>query len=714
MLDETFMPRTSSDRPEFSAPFDLRALCWLLREKTWLIGAITAATLLAGFLYLSRCERVYASTVTIEVEEEQPSLVKAEGSRMEGATGEAVIKTIEQNLDSPALRIRLGRNEELADDPGFLPDVQRPISDSRLQAIVGGKVSASIRAGTRLIDVMAEDPTPAIAQKLARLAVEEFVGSNSEKRIQVSRQAQDLLRQEADRLKAALEKSEATLQRYKEQHRAVSLEEKQNIVVERLKELNQKVTEARAERLKIEADSAQIAQFAGQTPERLLLLPTIAGASVVTEAQTRLSEKDAEIATLSRRYKPEHPKYVEATSARAELLAHRDQAILRTADLVGAALEAAKATESKFEEALRGQESLALELSQMAIPYNTLSREVESDRALFASLLARLKESDVGQSVSPYAVRVVAPATLPERPIRPSRLIVLLLSLCGGLTLGLTVALGGHAIDRSLRTIDQAEKALGIRSLAAIPRQRGAELATTRRLFIEKPHSALAESFRNLRTALLVAGREHACRSVLFASAIPGEGKSFCATNYAAALAGQGFRTLLVDGDLRLPSIGPAFLGADSRVAGLADVLKGTSNFDTAAHLTDIENLLVLPAGAPISNPAEFVGTTDFARFLQTALERFDRIVIDSAPVHAVSETLLLVPHVDAVCFVVRAGSTPEPAVVRALEKLRESGARIPGFILNGLPIRGGYHYHYHAPGYGRDEVYGATSARKS
>jgi uncharacterized protein involved in exopolysaccharide biosynthesis len=206
------MPRTAKDQTEFSAPFDPRALLWALREKAWLIGAITAVALLAGFIYLSRTERIYSATTTIEVEQEQPSLTKDEGQRIEGATGDAILKTIEQNLTSPALRLRIGRNEELARDPDFLPDVEQPISDARLQTMVAGKVTASTRAGTRLIDITAEDPKPAIAQKLARIAVEEYIGSTADKRVSAARQAQELLRQEADRLKAQLEKSEARLQ----------------------------------------------------------------------------------------------------------------------------------------------------------------------------------------------------------------------------------------------------------------------------------------------------------------------------------------------------------------------------------------------------------------------------------------------------------------------------------------------------------------------
>ena len=707
------MPRSSKDRNDFTVPFDLRALAWLLREKAWLIGALTAAALLAGFLYLSRTEKVFAATTTIELQEQQPSLARAPDTRLDGATAETMLKTLAQNLESAALRLRVGRRPDLADDPAFLPEVPRPIPEATLQKALGGKVSASIRTGTRLIDVTVEDAAPAIAQRLSSALVAEYIGATAESRVAVSREAQDLLRQESERLKKAVEKSEGTLQRYKEQNHAVSLEEKENIVVERLKELNQKVTGARADRLKIEADRAQLTHLADETPEKLLLLPTIANAPEVVEIQRRLAEKNAELATLTRRYKAEHPKFLEARSTLTELQQHRDLAIRRAAELVGTALEAAQVTERKFEEALRGQESLALQLSEMAIPYNALAREVESDRALYASLLARLKESDIGQSLSPFAIRVVAPALLPPRPVRPVKSLVLLLSLCGGLALGLTAALGAHGLDRSLRTVDQAEQALGMRSLAAIPHQARVQLVQARRLLLERPQSALAEAFRGLRTTLIVGDRERALRTVLFASAIPGEGKSFCAINYAVTLAGQGWRTLLVDGDLRLPAIGPAFLGTSRRLPGFTEVLRGTHQSAQVIHLTDIANLSVLPAGSAVTDPADLISRSDIAQFLREALTRFDRIVLDTAPVHAVSETLLLAPHADAVCFVVRARSTPQAAVIRACEKLQESGARLPGFILNDVPLRGGYHYHYQAPGYGRDEIYGASATRE-
>jgi capsular exopolysaccharide synthesis family protein len=300
---------------------------------------------------------------------------------------------------------------------------------------------------------------------------------------------------------------------------------------------------------------------------------------------------------------------------------------------------------------------------------------------------------------------------LPEFPSKPKKVLILMMSVAIGLGIGLSYALGASLLDSSLKTVDQAEQVLGLNLLGAIPTAKDTALEKTRRMLIENPDSAIAETFRAMRTAVQLAAPDDAFRCMLVTSGIPGEGKSFCAINYAVTLAQQGFRTLLIDADLRLPSVGRVFLGKDE-VPGVTDLLLERRDFDEVVQLTNIENLSILPAGARVSNPAELCNKASFAALIEAAKARFDRIVIDTAPVHAVSETLILAPQADAVCLIVRAGKTPAPVAVRALKKLIDSGANIPGFVLNGVSNRNkGYYYHYHAPGYGKDEVYGASAA---
>jgi capsular exopolysaccharide synthesis family protein len=303
-----------------------------------------------------------------------------------------------------------------------------------------------------------------------------------------------------------------------------------------------------------------------------------------------------------------------------------------------------------------------------------------------------MKGSEVGQSISQYAVRVVAPALASNQPSKPNKRLILLLSLCSGGAVGLSLALGSKFFDTSLKTVDEAERALGLRAIGAIPTRRRTRLADSRVLLIDRPHSAVAETFRALRTALRFAVRKEDYRTILFTSAIPEEGKSFCAINFSVALAQQGYVTLLIDGDLRLPSVGSVFFPGKELI-GTSDVLRATSAASEAIHPTTIANLSVMPGGTPPPNRAELMTEAALAELLRQVRSRFQRIVIDTAPVHAVAEPLLMAAQADVVCFVVRAGKTKAPVAARAIENLRQSGASIPGFILNGLPTNNGQYY---------------------
>ena len=700
----------SPDLNSISLPAAGRALWSLLREKGWIVAVCVILCGVGGYFYLLRAPKLYRATTTLQVERERERLV--EGVRQSEETlKEDVFKTVEQNLLSPALIQNLVRIPELASDPAFLPKVKRPAADETLRLALRGKIAVSVRRGTRLIDITAEDENPAIAQKLARMVVEEFFRNGAQTRSGIALEAHRYLQDEADRVEERLAKSENALQRYKEEHRAVSLDEKQNIVVERLKELNGKVTSARAERLRLETEYAQIQAMAKKPPESLLALPSIAAAPEVEQLRSKIREKEIEIAALP--YRSGHPSYNKGVGELEELRAALRDAIGKASERISAGLEGVRVTEGKLEEALRSQEQVALDLSKVAIPYQALEREVNSDRALLGMLLARAKEAAASQGVT-QPVHVVSPALLPERPAKPNKRMVMLLSVAGGAALGLSLALAAGLLQGVVKTVDEAEQLLGLRCLGAIPNSRRGKRRGRHLALVDEPHSATAETIRALRTALFFAAPEGGFRTVLFTSGLPGEGKSFCAKNYAVALALQGDRTLLIDADWRLPTIGPDFLN-DKDGRGASDLLLGDCAWDQAIQLTSIENLSILPAGRSVPNPAEVLGRASFADLLQSALGRFDRIVIDTAPIHAVSETLLLAAQAQAVCLVLRSGKTGSNVALRALRRLREANAHVAGFVLNGLPNgNSGYYYHYHAKGYGGSEVYGGARNRAS
>ena len=282
----------------------------------------------------------------------------------------------------------------------------RPIWTPSLSARFKSKVNVKLRRGTRLIDVTVEDTDPKRAQQLAESMVKEFVNQSFEQKLGLSETASDYLRQESDRLKAKLQNAEQAVQKFREDHNAVSLEDKQNIIVEKLKELNLKVTEAKSERLKLEADVATIKQGKAKTPEELLMLPSVAALPVVATLRQELADKES-------RFKAE--------GQLKGLQQSLNRTLVNAANMVIKSYEAAKATEAKLTAALQEQEQAALELNKIAIPYNALVREVETDRALYESVLTRMKVTNVAKGIWENNIRVIETPFVAAAPAKPAQ-----------------------------------------------------------------------------------------------------------------------------------------------------------------------------------------------------------------------------------------------------------------------------------------------------
>ncbi len=455
--------------------------------------------------------------------------------------------------------------------------------------------------------------------------------------------------------------------------------------------------------MKLESDVAQYRDLAKGDPRALLVLSSIADSPTVLEAKKRVAEQEAQIAMLRLRYRAEHPKFLEAQSELAQVTADLNKTILKAGETIGSAYDVAAVNEHKLEDALRAQEKLSLALNKIAIPYSGLEREVESDRALYQSILTRLKETDVTKALEKSPIRVVEPARVPSRPVRPNKLLVALLCSLGGLLAGTSLSLFLQAIDSSLKTVDETERALGLPVVAAVPLLSDLDSLGERRELpvLDLPDSLVAEAFRSLRTVLSL--KEPADRQVILCtSAAPGEGKTFCSLNCALALAQQGHRTLLVDADLRRPAIAKA-LGLNPHQAGLTEFLSRRRTLAGLIQSGGADNLDVLTAGPAMRNPAEQFNAATIARLLQDPqVANYDRVVFDSAPLHAVSDGLILVRHADVVCLVVRAAVTPARVVQRAAALLTAAGAGEIAVVLNALPAHSRDSYYYYSADYAR------------
>jgi capsular exopolysaccharide synthesis family protein len=453
--------------------------------------------------------------------------------------------------------------------------------------------------------------------------------------------------------------------------------DKANPGVEKLATLNRMVTEAKASRLKLEADRSQIKMLKNSPPAALLAIPSVASSPAVVELEKNITGKQAEVASLVG-----HPSRFAAMTQLQEMKAALDRLIVNAAQEVTTAYDSALAMEKEMEEALQEQESVTLATDKILIPYNALRQEAESDRAFYESVLARLRESDVTKTVTQNTIRVVSHPLPPERPVSPAKKRIMLLSVFGGLALGCGLSLLSRALDRSLRSVEQAERLLRVPALGAIPKWARPKRMGDDLLMIEQPGTVVAESFRSLRTSLSLLGERPGHQTFLFTSALVSEGKSFCAVNCAVAFAQQGLKTLLIDADLRSPSIGKIFFDRRLSVPGLAEILIGQVDLNDVVHPTNIDNLSVLCAGTQLNSPAELLGGKAMARLIALARTQFDCVVIDSAPIQAVSDTLLLVAQVHTTCLVASAKTSCEVALEAVLKIANSNAARI-GFILN-------------------------------
>jgi polysaccharide biosynthesis transport protein len=702
-------PETAPSRPTPASSFDLKTLWHVLLERFWIILLCGVVSILGAVAYIQRAPVLYAATATIRVEPEEQKVIKVEKVSPDDRGGLDALRTIEQSLKSRSLLERVATANNLAKDPSFLGSPVEPTSQ-QLAGVLNNIITARLRRGARFIDVTVTHPNPEVPPKIANSLVREYLAMSFEQNNSASTEAASFLATESRRLKGELDKAEAALQRFRDEKKAVSLEEKNDIVNARLKELSALATTASSESLKAQADLAQVQQ-AGTNVAALLVLTPVTADPSVAEARSAISKMESEFASVRLRYKEAHPKYIEKVNQIAEWKRTLTNAALKVPQTLKSTHDAARGTEAALQAELEKQQEISRKLSDDVMQYQKLVRDVDSTRALYDSVQTRMKETMLMRELKPSKVVLQDPA-IPERtPVSPNKRSIMMKAVMAGIFAGILFAVGLNALDSSIKTVDQAEEYLHLPVLSAIP-----QLSSKGHIVVKETGSSPgAESFRTLRTSLSMLGRAEHRRTFLFTSALPSEGKTFCSMNYALSLAQQGLKTLLIDGDLRRPSVQKYLVGNRSPMIGVTDFLTGAKTFDEVVQHHANANFDYITAGTTAPNPAELLSQNGVVPLVDEALQRYDRVVVDCAPIHAVSDTLLMLGRIQTVCLVVRANKTPRRAVGRALELLYKAEAPVAGIILNRQKARGLSRYYYdtyytyqYYGKYGHKGVYGS------
>ena len=543
-------------------------------------------------------------------------------------------------------------------------------------------MKVGLRRGTRIIDLSVEDTDPERAKRLVESLVSGYEKWTSERQQTITRLASEGLAREERRLSTRMAESALKLQAFREAHPVPGLEgsERGSSTGDALGTLNSQLNQATAERLRLEAEYEAYVKFDPSNPEALAgIEKTERGTEVLAQIRA-LQLKQGEFGKVKERYLFKHPVYREVANEIAVLKTNLSDTVRAAGQALEQRYKIAKDNEIKLAAEAAEARGTAVESEGIREQFRAMTREAEADRNLHDSVALRLRETTLAASVPASVLRWEDTPLVPEKPYGPRKLQFAALGVFAGSVCGVLLLLATVMGDRKVRSAAVAAQATGSPLLATLP---AIENPGDGMVLLTDPSSAGAEAFRRLRVVLAPQPGANTGRTVLFVSAKAGEGKSFCALNHATSLAMQGHRTLLLDADLRSPSLSRDHLAGGDEESGLGGYLAGKIEPASACFATSLPNLYVLSSGPMRTDAAELLSGTRFPSLLEDAFRWFDRVVIDTPPVLAVSDALAIARYADRCCLVVRDGGSDRRELKRAAELVRSSGGNLVGFVWN-------------------------------
>jgi polysaccharide biosynthesis transport protein len=554
---------------------------------------------------------------------------------------------------------------------------------------------------TRLVNVQFTTPDPALSQALANAHVQTFMKTSLENRFSLTQEAREFLDQKKNELQQKLESSEADLNRFRRAHGVLSIEKGENIVVDRLVDLNKQLTAARAQRIEAESLYRTVENRNYQD------LAEVMRQGLVQQLKSNLAILEADNARSATTFKPDHPRIQQLNqqiaAARQALNNEVANVIRGIRSNYAAALEKERALESEAEK----QQQDALKLREVGVQYTVLQEEVNANRTLYGSVLKRLSETNASSDLAVSNMQIVERAAKPLFASGPNVQLYLLAGAVSGLFLGVGVAFLREFFDSTVGTPDDVWRSVGLGTLGVVPHLKFLNRPTYRRRLIGErkqasrppisgapakelvtnhgPLSIMNEAYRTIRTSLLLSQAEKPPQVILLTSPSPGEGKTLTSLNLAIALVRDGHTVLLVDADLRKGCCHNRLGLTNNR--GLSNVLAGRLSLDEGIQATPVSGLSLLSRGIPPPNPSELLGSPKMKDILKELRQRFEFILIDCSPVIAISDAAILSVISDGVLLVFDGQRTSTASAQKAVERLDMVRARFLGVILNAVNL---------------------------
>lgn len=691
---------------------------WLLLRKhsKQILGLAFVITLLAA-LVVFQMTPVYRSTALLLIENaKSKALTLADLYDIQGSAGQESFNSQVQILKSRPIAEMVIKKLELTKNPGFNPPVQpgwftaepegTPAEiEARLLEDSLGRFSNRLTIEpvlkSQIVKISFDSTDKELAAQVANAVAEAYIENDLEARSQMTQRANIWLTQRMQGLRKNLEESEKVLQRYREQENII---DNKGVVLsgsaKQLEEISTNLIAARQRMAEAESAYNQVKDHREQPIEAMESLPAVLKNAAVQQMKEAESAAARKLNELLSRYTAAHPKVIAAES---ELRSARE-AVKREVQAVVNGItkdyELAKANVVANSRALDQIKADIQNLTRKEFKLSVLLREAESNKQLYDLFVNRAKETDVASNLQSTAGRIVDPAVVESKPLKPKKMQVIGIALLLGLLAGVALVFVLDYLDNTLHTVADVERRLGVDVLGSVQilEQGKDKQAVVARAFLEDPNSLFAESVRTVRTAVLLSAIDEPHRVVMVTSTVPGEGKTTIATNLAFAL-GQMKKVLLIDGDIRKPSLAAA-IGGVKGARGLVDYLADEAPLKDCIHNTESHNVFMLPAGKRFNSPLELLSSQRFGETIAKVKEMFDVVIIDCPPLKPVSDSLVIAGYANAVLYVVKADSTPHQLVSAAIKRLLGIDAPFLGVVLNQLDYRksdryGHYSYQY-------------------
>jgi polysaccharide biosynthesis transport protein len=687
----------------------------IILKRRWSILSVLLAVVTAVVAITLMSTPIYRATATAQIERAAMKVVDVEGLTPAESPGDRdFYQTQYELLRSRALAQRVISQHNLGSNPVFIAQGE-PSPLGRLLGLLGsGDNGAPVGAesmqtayinrlldnlsiepvrNSRLVRVHYDSPDPRFSAVVANALVEAFIATNLERRFDASSYAKTFLEDRLEQLKVRLEDSERQLVAFAQEEGIINVDDRQSLVSRTLGEVSTSLSQAEQDRIRAESRHGSAAMGNGEG------IPEVLESPIIQTLKGTKAKLDAEYQEKLMVFQPGYP-------AMQRLRGQIDE-VQRQIDREVANIRAAIASE--YQSALRREEALRNRLDEMkteslnlqgrSIQYNILKREVDTNRELYEGLLQRYKEIGVAGGVGTNNVTIVDRAEVPRSRFKPSLTLNLAVGLMLGLMLGVLLAFLLEHMDDTIKNPEDLERVLRLPVLGVIPKVKAAQARSE----LKDPRSAFAEAYRSVRTALQFASDHGVPRTLFVTSSVAGEGKSTTALTLAENFAQLGKRTLIIDADLRNPSLHKSL--KMKNVMGLTNYLVGEAKPPQVLRQAGNDKLFCITSGPLPPNPAELLASPRMASILALAAEKFDQVIIDGPPVLGLADAPILANVADGTLLVVEAGSTRQGYAKGAVKRLHAARAALVGAMLSKFNSRqAGYYY----GGYGDYYYYGS------